>query len=507
LFSYFMRSILMAPSKKRKVDADKVNEQASAVAECERNYKQKTGTDTLELAKAEFKPVNYVVKDQNYKLPEKFIKDEPKNEEEIEQKIEYEVDDEDLLWLEETNKMRKREYKRMIEEEEFEFVVDRFEKETFRKSQSRPKEGDNEKLGGCCICGGNDYNNVNTIVYCEMCQIGVHQFCYGVLHLPIGSWLCRKCKLAPDTPVKCELCPMIGAALKPTAEGKWAHVACAIWIPEVHIDNAPLKAIEGVGEALKANEKRKCSVCKRDDGAVVQCCRKKCSRSFHVTCAQNAGLQMKEEWPAETTIISSDVNAAKRSLYCSSHGSRSQFSEKNYGELKREAAENIRASRAGGERDARSFWTGALPELDSETIDDIAATVGERSVAEDIWAFYLYKRTKRGGEQLLERLENPPNMAARLARKELLAKLIAANASSPEKNEEALVEQKKKIRVSRVKGSVPSTLMKMPKLEREYEKMEIETARDMPNLDLEDDLMDIEENLMDSEMPNLTERG
>lgn len=58
------------------------------------------------------------------------------------------------------------------------------------------------------------------------------QACYGILKVPIGSWLCRTCALGVQP--KCLLCPKRGGALKPTRSGtKWVHVSCALWIPEV----------------------------------------------------------------------------------------------------------------------------------------------------------------------------------------------------------------------------------------------------------------------------------
>lgn len=88
------------------------------------------------------------------------------------------------------------------------------------------------------------------------CDIGVHQDCYGV---PRGTnadtWRCRRCaqqvKLAETAaegrrgtrgdaqaqeqrgPVECCLCPVTGGALKPTTvDGLWAHLVCALWLPE-----------------------------------------------------------------------------------------------------------------------------------------------------------------------------------------------------------------------------------------------------------------------------------
>lgn len=80
-----------------------------------------------------------------------------------------------------------------------------------------------------------DAEDGNEMVFCDSCNICVHQACYGITHIPDGEWLCRPCKeLGYKKDLPCVLCPNTGGALKPTSQpGEWAHVACALWIPEV----------------------------------------------------------------------------------------------------------------------------------------------------------------------------------------------------------------------------------------------------------------------------------
>lgn len=62
--------------------------------------------------------------------------------------------------------------------------------------------------------------------------------CYGILKVPEGSWLCRTCVLGIHP--QCLLCPKRGGAMKATRTGtKWAHVSCALWIPEVKLNFCP----------------------------------------------------------------------------------------------------------------------------------------------------------------------------------------------------------------------------------------------------------------------------
>lgn len=99
-----------------------------------------------------------------------------------------------------------------------------------------------EMVGGCCVCSDERGWPENPLVYCDgsSCTVAVHQACYGIVTVPTGPWFCRKCESHErPTRVRCELCPTRDGALKKTdSSGQgWAHVVCALYIPEVRFGN------------------------------------------------------------------------------------------------------------------------------------------------------------------------------------------------------------------------------------------------------------------------------
>ncbi|KAK4238855.1 origin recognition complex subunit 4 C-terminus-domain-containing protein [Achaetomium macrosporum] len=45
----------------------------------------------------------------------------------------------------------------------------------------------------CTICSKPDSTPENDIVFCDNCDMAVHQECYGLAEIPEGDWLCRSC--------------------------------------------------------------------------------------------------------------------------------------------------------------------------------------------------------------------------------------------------------------------------------------------------------------------------
>lgn len=97
-----------------------------------------------------------------------------------------------------------------------------------------------EMVGGCCVCSDERGWPENPLVYCDgqNCTVAVHQACYGIVTVPTGPWYCRKCESQERTSrVRCAICPSRDGALKKTDTSGWAHVVCALYIPEIRFGN------------------------------------------------------------------------------------------------------------------------------------------------------------------------------------------------------------------------------------------------------------------------------
>ncbi|GAC75620.1 PHD finger protein BR140/LIN-49 [Moesziomyces antarcticus T-34] len=183
------------------------------------------------------------------------------------------------------------------------------------------------------------------LAQCRQCSLSVHQGCYGLTdhEIEMDVWMCDPCNNETTQEAallpRCILCspaaqeeaaaisakhalsttgekaprgrpkavPDSGAdglkkepglaakaplgaldAFKPTECNNWAHVLCAVWMPEVLFsDVARLKLVESCGNLPGWRYEAECSICHDARGACVSCSDPLCRKTFHVACAHN----------------------------------------------------------------------------------------------------------------------------------------------------------------------------------------------------------------------------
>ena len=124
--------------------------------------------------------------------------------------------------------------------------------------------GEDDDEGACDVCRSADAKPSDPIVYCDGCDIPVHADCYGnpLSHgIPEGDWFCDQCQSKRPDSRSCSLCPRSGGVMKMTTDGNWAHLSCAVFVPEVTIaillDTFIFCFNSGVSVAISSG----CSVC------------------------------------------------------------------------------------------------------------------------------------------------------------------------------------------------------------------------------------------------------
>ncbi len=179
-------------------------------------------------------------------------------------------------------------------------------------------------------------DELDDIVYCDSCNVPVHQACYRISEIPSGEWFCDVCanNIDPDE-IPCGFCPVIGGAMKRCKGGEeegWAHLSCAYFIDELDVETVDGVTYIGVdpsryeksqsdgGSTMwssSSNRKggwkgkhrnnsnalltrtfglrnyafgtQKCMVCKLDlQGLLINCQVHNCKSKFHASCAAHA---------------------------------------------------------------------------------------------------------------------------------------------------------------------------------------------------------------------------
>lgn len=300
----------------------------------------------------------------------------------------YDMDDVDFHWLQKVNQDREDFGLQPLDELAMEQVMEELEAQAYVNFQEAIKseeglgiEYDEDAI--CDVCRSPDSQEGNEMVFCDSCNICVHQICYGILKIPEGSWICRTCALGIRP--ACVLCPNRGGAMKTTRCGqKWAHVGCAVWIPEVSFFNfTKMEPIIKISLIAPSRWALVCSLCNKKEGACIQCHEKSCKTAFHVTCAFQEGLQMR----VSVKDLYSDGDIMK--AFCPKHSTKhcaSSDSEEDHRQLTSEERANIRQQKIQ-EKEAEFY--------NYVSVDDVAEVFQHTLDKTDIELVYNFWKLKR----------------------------------------------------------------------------------------------------------------
>lgn len=189
------------------------------------------------------------------------------------------------------------------------------------RGEERNGDGNEEEEDGivCAICQSTDGDPDDPIVFCDGCDLMAHTTCYGnplAKGVPEGDWFCNQCLISNASESKvesfsCCLCPNSGGALKSTIEGSWAHVVCALLVPEVFFEDPAGRDAINWSKVPKKRWGKKCYVCRDTNGCAIDCSEPKCPLAFHVTCGlrQDLCIEYRE----------GKGNAAVVAAFCKNH--------------------------------------------------------------------------------------------------------------------------------------------------------------------------------------------
>ncbi|XP_065670639.1 protein Jade-1 isoform X2 [Hydra vulgaris] len=229
----------------------------------------------------------------------------------------YDLDDMDVNWLDSVKKLRTLKKVSEIDELTMERAITYFERKCFDNMVHAvaTKEGlsiEYDESTTCMVCLSPDAEDDNEIIFCDACNMCVHQHCYGVLEIPEGNWLCNPCSRGVLSP-PCYLCPNSGGAMKRLKDSyEWVHVMCAWWIPEVKIEDSKYVERITIDKIPIKRWNLSCEICHVKKGACIQCTVKRCVRAYHITCAAKEGLELK-------TVIVPEKDDVHHISFCSKH--------------------------------------------------------------------------------------------------------------------------------------------------------------------------------------------
>lgn len=230
----------------------------------------------------------------------------------------YDMDEDDFSFLNSMNSIK--DLNEKISEVEFETIFTYLDSlchinmvKRYQKDLTYSIQFDDSVF--CEVCKDIYSEPDNEMIFCDSCNICVHQSCFGISTIPQGDWLCSPCKANCLTPV-CLLCMQGGGAFKSTLQGEWVHIFCALWIPEVGFGNVEKMApITRIKQIPASRWSLTCCFCQERVGTCIQCSEKTCFVSFHPTCAYVNQCHMMTSFGT----IESELDIVRNFTYCLKH--------------------------------------------------------------------------------------------------------------------------------------------------------------------------------------------
>lgn len=113
----------------------------------------------------------------------------------------------------------------------------------------------------CDVCRSPYSEDGNEMIFCDTCNVCVHQACYDIEEIPAGEWYCQPCReLGRVDKACCILCPNKNGAMKRTPDEKWAHVSCSLWVVSQidgdHKDGSPQETNKKSNKKVSSNKSR-----------------------------------------------------------------------------------------------------------------------------------------------------------------------------------------------------------------------------------------------------------
>ena len=174
------------------------------------------------------------------------------------------------------------------------------------------EEEEQEEGETCNICGYGYSEPDDQLVFCDHCNLAVHQSCYGIATLPEGDWMCSVCSHGKSpSSTHCYICNKSDGAMHCTENGIFVHLICVFYTPELSLNfTGPEVLVEGINRISRERAQLVCSICGMKGGGCVQCSSRHCSIAYHPYCAQQAGyLLTSDEKGGQFMYLS----------YCKSH--------------------------------------------------------------------------------------------------------------------------------------------------------------------------------------------